>query len=253
MTKLVVCATSCRCAFDLIASNHVNLYYKRHLDSNTVGYRYNAVKYIMVLELKSDFELTKDPVSHASYGVLLWCSEVNYIVITPSHCIWIFLKYNSLRSNDESASYIIIVEIMASHLLGARPLSKPILPYTYCQFGTWNTRGGLDHTMGFKSPTLTQFFLPTPAPLFPFFGYPAQNSVFAPPHPPPPIWHRPRPFYVKGPPTPVLTHLPKLCKLDEGIMLIFVSEKNRPLLLAKGVWKYRLRNVGSLGSASLSE
>ena len=27
----------------------------------------------------------------------------------------------------------------------------------------------------------------------------------------------------------------KSYKLDEGIMLIFVSEKNRPLLLAKGV------------------
>ena len=45
-----VCATSCRCAFDLIASNHVNLYHKRHLDSNTVGYRYNAVQNIMVLQ-----------------------------------------------------------------------------------------------------------------------------------------------------------------------------------------------------------
>ena len=44
-----VCATSCRCAFDLIVSNHVNLYYKRHLDSDTVGYRYNAVQHITVL------------------------------------------------------------------------------------------------------------------------------------------------------------------------------------------------------------
>ena len=33
-------------------------------------------------------------------------------------------------------------------------------------------------------------------------------------------------------------HPPKSYKLDKGIMLIFVSEKNRPLLLAKGVVKY---------------
>ena len=31
-------------------------------------------------------------------------------------------------------------------------------------------------------------------------------------------------------------HPPKSCKLHEGIMLIFVSEKNRPLLLAKVVY-----------------
>ena len=31
-------------------------------------------------------------------------------------------------------------------------------------------------------------------------------------------------------------HPPKSYKLDKGIMLIFVSEKNRPLLLAKGVY-----------------
>ena len=30
-------------------------------------------------------------------------------------------------------------------------------------------------------------------------------------------------------------HPPKIVQMDEGIMLIFVSEKNRPLLLAKGV------------------
>ena len=29
-------------------------------------------------------------------------------------------------------------------------------------------------------------------------------------------------------------HPPKLYKFDEGIMIIFVSGKNRPLLLAKG-------------------
>ena len=74
------------------------------------------------VEHKSDFELTEVSVSRASYGVL-WEYEVNNIFISPSHCIWIFLKYNPLRSNDASASYIIIVEIMAYHLLGARPLS----------------------------------------------------------------------------------------------------------------------------------
>ena len=41
--------TSRSCAFDLIVSNRVNLYYTRHLDSNTVGYRYNAVQYTMLL------------------------------------------------------------------------------------------------------------------------------------------------------------------------------------------------------------
>ena len=32
-----------------------------------------------------------------------------------------------------------------------------------------------------------------------------------------------------------LMHPPESYKLDEGIMLIFVSEKKQPLLLAKGV------------------
>ena len=46
-----VCAnvTSCRCAFGLIVSNRLNLYYKRHLDSHIIGYRYNAVQYIMLM------------------------------------------------------------------------------------------------------------------------------------------------------------------------------------------------------------
>ena len=206
------------------------------------------------VEHKSDFELTKDPISRASYGVLSWGSEVNYIVITPSHCIWIFLKYNSLRSNDASASYIIIGEIMASHLLGTRALSKPIVPKTYCQFDTWNKRGGgqgvsTPYPRG-SSPLISPNFssLPPP-PYFLFFGYPRPNSDFfatAPAHltPPPPILRQ------KPPSLPIYQ---KLCKLDESIMLIFVSEKNRPLPLAKGVWKCRLRNVGSLGSTSVSD
>ena len=44
-----VCAAFCRRAFDLTVSNRVNLYYKRHLDCNTVGYLYNAVQHIMLL------------------------------------------------------------------------------------------------------------------------------------------------------------------------------------------------------------
>ena len=142
------------------------------------------------VEHKSDFELTEVSVSRASYGVLLWGSEVNNIVITLSHCIWILLKYNPLRSNDASASCIIIVEIMASHLLGARPLSK---------------QAGLDPLpTGFKPPTLAQFFLPTPPPppppLFPFLRVPPPKiQIFCrrPAHltPPPPILRQ------KPPPT----------------------------------------------------
>ena len=83
----------------------------------------------------------------------------------PSHCIWISLKYNSLRSNDASASYIIIVEIMASHLLGASPLSKPIVPQTYCQFDTWNKRGvSTPYTHGVQAPY--------PRPVFPHYHRP---------------------------------------------------------------------------------
>ena len=43
-----VCGASCRCVFGLIVSNRVNLHHKRHLDSNAVGYRFNAVQYIML-------------------------------------------------------------------------------------------------------------------------------------------------------------------------------------------------------------
>ena len=75
-----MCATSYRCAFDLIVSNRINLYYKRHLDSNTVPLQrapiYHAITYspnvtMTAAEHKSDFELTKDPVSRASYGVFV--------------------------------------------------------------------------------------------------------------------------------------------------------------------------------------
>ena len=46
-----VCAAFCRRAFGLIVlnRNRANLYYKRHLDCNTVGYLYNAVQHIMLL------------------------------------------------------------------------------------------------------------------------------------------------------------------------------------------------------------
>ena len=38
-------------------------------------------------------------------------------------------------------------------------------------------------------------------------------------------------------------HPLKSYKLDKGIMLIFVSEKNRPLLLAKGVHLHSQLNI----------
>ena len=88
--------------------------------------------------------------------------------------------------------------------------------------------------------------------LFPFFWVPPPKiQIFC---------RRPRPsdtapahFTPKAPLPPSLPIYHTLCKLDEGIMLIFMSEKNWPLFLANGVWKCRLRNVGSLGSASVSD
>ena len=59
-------------------------------------------------EHRSDFELTKYPVSRASYVVFVVRSGENYTVIIPSHCIWIFLKHNSPRPNDVSVRYITI-------------------------------------------------------------------------------------------------------------------------------------------------
>ena len=54
---------------------------EKNLACNTVGYLYNTVHYIMLLytcstamtaaEHNSDFELTKDPVTRASYGVFV--------------------------------------------------------------------------------------------------------------------------------------------------------------------------------------
>ena len=117
MTKLKVCATSCRCAFDLIVSNRMNLSYKIHLDSYTVGYRYNAVQYIMLFHtihqwqqqnINQTLNSQKTLYHVQAMGCLLWGSGENYIVMIPSRCIWIFLKHNSLRSNDTSVSYIII-------------------------------------------------------------------------------------------------------------------------------------------------
>ena len=112
-----VCATSRRCAFDLIVPNHVNLSYKRHLDSYTVGYRYNAVQYITLFHTVQQWQQqninqtlnSQKTLYHVqAMGCLSWGSWENYIVIIPSHCIWIFLKHNSLRSNDASVSYITI-------------------------------------------------------------------------------------------------------------------------------------------------
>ena len=69
--------------FDSIVSNRVNLYYTRRLDSNTVGYRFNAVQYIMLLHTVLQWQQQntnqtlnsqKTPVSRASYGCLLWGS-----------------------------------------------------------------------------------------------------------------------------------------------------------------------------------
>ena len=179
------------------------------------------------VEHKSDFELTEVSVSRASYGVLLWGSEVNNIVITLSHCIWILLKYNPLRSNDASASCIIIVEIMASHLLGARPLSK---------------QAGLDPLpTGFKPPTLAQFFLPTPPPpppppYFPFYGYPRPKftQIFCrrPAHltPPPPILRQ-------KPPLPVLTHVPKIVQIGWGHHVGFCVWKKSAIIFGEGCMK----------------
>ena len=110
----------------------------------------------------------------------------------PSHCIWIFLKYNSLRSNDASASYIIIVEIMASHLLGH--YLNQFYPRRIANLtrGTNVGGGGGGGPHGFKvqAPYPRPIFLPTPAPLFPYFsfgyGAPPKIQIFW--HHPPPIW-----------------------------------------------------------------
>ena len=59
------------CAFDLMVSNRVNLYYPRHLDRNTVGPIYRAITYgarMAAAEHKSDVELTKN-ILQASYEV----------------------------------------------------------------------------------------------------------------------------------------------------------------------------------------
>ena len=138
MTKLKVCTTSCRCACDLIVSHRVNLSYKRHLDSYTVGYRYNAVQYIKLLhtvmtempaaEHKSDFELTK-PVSRASYEVFvvgIWGKLHRYNTITLYMNILKSITHWGPTTHQWAISSL--AQMMASHLLGARPLSKPIVP-----------------------------------------------------------------------------------------------------------------------------
>ena len=115
-----VCAnvTSCRCAFGLIVSNRLNLYYKRHLDSHIIGYRYNAVQYIMLMHtvLQWQQQTTNQTLNsqktlyHVQAMGCLLCVGIwgKYIIMIPSHCIWIFLKHNSLRPNDASVNYIII-------------------------------------------------------------------------------------------------------------------------------------------------
>ena len=65
---------SCSCAFDLIVSNRMNLYYKRHLDSNTTRCRYNAVQYTMlshtVLQWQKE-NISRHITSRASYRVFV--------------------------------------------------------------------------------------------------------------------------------------------------------------------------------------
>ena len=113
-----VCATSRRCAFGLIVSNRVNPYYKRHLDSNTVGtvitrsnvscYHIHTVLQWQQQNINQALNSQNTMYHVQAMGCLLWGSGENYIVIIPSNCIWIFLNHSSLRSNDASVSYIII-------------------------------------------------------------------------------------------------------------------------------------------------
>ena len=113
-----VCATSCRCALGLIVSNRLNLYYKRHLDSHIIGYRYNAVQYIMLMHTVLQWQQQNTNQTLNSQKTLypvqamgvccVWGSGGKCIIMIPSHCIWIFLKHNSLRPNDASVNYIII-------------------------------------------------------------------------------------------------------------------------------------------------
>ena len=88
-----------------------------------------------------------------------------------------------------------------------------------------------------------------PPPNFLFSGTPAKIQILCrPSDTAPPILRQHPP-----PPPPVLTHLPKIVQIGWGHHVDFrVWKKNRPFL-AKGVWKCRLRNVGSLGSASVSD
>ena len=60
---------------------------------------------------KKRYEIDKTAVNSQKcklWGVCWGDLRKNYIVIIPSHCTWIFLNHNSLRSNDASVSYIII-------------------------------------------------------------------------------------------------------------------------------------------------
>ena len=60
-------------------------------------------------EHKSDFELTKDPVSRASYGVFVVCGDLGEIHHYNTITLYMhILKHNSLWPNDASVNYIII-------------------------------------------------------------------------------------------------------------------------------------------------
>ena len=79
-----VSATSCRYAFDWIVSKSIKLYYTTHLDSNTVGYRYYAVQYIMLLHAVLQWQQhnidqilnpQKTLYHEQAMGCLLWVSR----------------------------------------------------------------------------------------------------------------------------------------------------------------------------------
>ena len=138
----------------VMVSNRLNLYYKRHLDSHIIGYRYNAVQYIMLMHtvLQRQQQNTNQTLNSQktlypvqAMGCLL-CGGIwgKYIIMIPSHCIWIFLKHNSLRPKDASVSYIIIGWYNGFSLARRQAIIKPIVPSIYCQFDQWNKRVKLE-------------------------------------------------------------------------------------------------------------
>ena len=114
-----VCATSWRCAFDLIASNHVNLYYKRHID--TVGYRYDAVQYITLLHtvypkkyahgfcfavLCCGYTLTDFPISIRLTSLALWqsndCPSTSKATLMNMDKYFMWIHYERLRNHNKA-------------------------------------------------------------------------------------------------------------------------------------------------------